>query len=66
MVKTLRTYRDGIVDEKEGVTALRSLADNDFVLVHVEAPDEPSAEKGADKVLDARSQELMRLFFRRD
>jgi hypothetical protein len=26
--------------------------------------DEPSAEKGAEKVLDARSQELMRLFFR--
>jgi 2,3-bisphosphoglycerate-independent phosphoglycerate mutase len=28
--------------------------------------DEPSAEKGAEKVLDARSQELMRLFFRLD
>jgi 2,3-bisphosphoglycerate-independent phosphoglycerate mutase len=54
----------GIVDEKEGVTALlRSLADNDFVLVHIEASDEPSAEEGAEKVLDARSQELMRLFF---
>jgi hypothetical protein len=36
------------------------------VLVHIEASDEPSAEEGAEKELNAAAQELMRLFFQMD